>query len=288
MSTGSIVVAGLPGSGKTTFLAALWHLIFGRELPTELSLKDIARGDYTHLNAITDLWLRAEEQVRTLPGETQVVILNLQDRQQASIQITFPDVAGETFSRMWEHRECPVNFGEMLQSGNVLLFINANKIVHPLRVLDLNEQANALEEDATGVAGEEEPIPWSPELTPTQVQLVSLLSSLTEDPLNIGPRKLCVVLSAWDKAKEERLSPSDFLARQLPLLAQYLATNTTSWECRIYGVSAQGGDYDGAGKPREEAKQIRALNEPSRRIQITRDGVEEDYDLTTALMWLAT
>jgi len=288
MTTGSIVVAGLPGSGKTTFLAALWHLIFGRELPTELSFKDIARGDYTHLNAITDRWLRAEEQERTLPGETQVVSLNLLNGQNESVQITFPDVAGETFSRMWEHRECPVEVGEMLQSGNVLLFINANKIVTPLRVLDLNQQANALEEDAAGTAGEEELVAWSPQLTPTQVQLVSLLSSMSEDPLDIGPRKLCVVLSAWDKAKEERLSPLDFLARQLPLLAQYIATNAKIWECRIYGVSAQGGDYDGAGKRREQAQQMRAMNEPSRRILITRDGVKEQYDLTAALLWLAT
>lgn len=283
MASKQIVVVGLPGSGKTTFLAALWHLIFGREVPTALKFDSIARGDFAHLNAIADRWLRAEEQNRTLPADNQVVSLNLLDGIGQPAQITFPDLAGETFSRMWEQRECTPEVGAMLQDGNVLMFVNAVRITYPLSILDVNRQAGGL--GGVGEA-EQEPVPWSADMAPTQVQLVSLLSLLSEHPLDVGPRKLCVVLSAWDKAKGEGLSPTAFLAAKLPLLRQYLGSNAAAWELRIYGVSAQGGDYDGAGAKRAEAEQLRAMNEPSKRILLVPDALGESHDLTVPLAWL--
>lgn len=285
MAPKQILVVGLPGSGKTTFLAALWTLIFAREVPTTLKFNGIAQGDYTHINAIADQWLRAEEQNRTLSTDNQVVSLNLLDNSGQASRITFPDVAGETYSRMWEQRVCTVDVGEMLQDGNILLFINAVRITYPLTVLDINRHAGALGDldDA-----QQEPIPWSPDMAPTQVQIVSLLSLLSEPPLDIGPRKVCVVLSAWDKAAGEKLNPSEFLAAKLPLLHQYLGANAATWNLRVYGVSAQGGDYDGAGTQakRAEAEHLRAMDIPSKRILITQDGLSSSHDLTVPLAWL--
>ncbi len=149
MSTNAIVVVGLPSSGKTTFLAALWHLIFSREIPTVLSLEGIARGDHSHLNAIADRWLRAQEQERTLTDGNAFVSLNLLDATKQPAQIVFPDVAGEAFSRMWEQRECDPEIAEMLRQGNVLLFVNARRIEAPRWVLDVTTEAAALGEAGT-------------------------------------------------------------------------------------------------------------------------------------------
>lgn len=287
MSTNAIVVVGLPSSGKTTFLAALWHLIFSREIPTQLSLESIARGNHSHLNAITDRWLRAQEQERTLTDGNAVVSLNLLDAARQPVEIIFPDVAGETFSRMWEQRECAPEIAEMLQHGNVLLFINARRIETPRWVLDATTEAEALGE--AGTPDEDSPIAWSPALAPTQVQLVSLLSSLAEPPLFNGPRRLCVMLSAWDKAKGERLSPNEFVAKKLPLLHQFLLTNRAMWDWRIFGVSAQGGDYDSmknGSAPKQEAEHLRSVDVPANRILLTEDGTSESHDLTAPLTWL--
>lgn len=289
MTSSAIVVVGLPGSGKTTFLAALWHLIFGREMPTVLTLDSIAKGNQTHLNAIADRWLRAQEQERTLTNGDATVSLNLLDSEKRPACITFPDVAGEVFSKMWEQRECDPEIAEMLRQGNVVMFIKANRITAPLWILDVTQQAGALGEE--GADENEEPIPWSPALAPTQVQLVSLLSLLAELQLTTGRRKLCVMLSAWDKAKDEQLPPSDFLAAKLPLLSQFLLTNRDSWDWRVYGVSAQGGDYDSAKRgsaQKEEAEQLRNLNLASERIILTEDGLVEAHDLTAPLAWLTT
>ena len=45
MTQQSIVVLGLPGSGKTTFLAALWHLVFSRETETKLRFDSLKSGN---------------------------------------------------------------------------------------------------------------------------------------------------------------------------------------------------------------------------------------------------
>ncbi len=48
----SVVIIGLPASGKTTFLAALWHLVTARDVDTVLRFGTLRVGDAAHLNAI--------------------------------------------------------------------------------------------------------------------------------------------------------------------------------------------------------------------------------------------
>ncbi len=56
MAEGSVVIIGLPSSGKTTFLAALWHLITERDIETRLRFGDLRAGNATHLNVIAARW----------------------------------------------------------------------------------------------------------------------------------------------------------------------------------------------------------------------------------------
>ncbi|MGH8667449.1 MAG: hypothetical protein ACREUX_24605 [Burkholderiales bacterium] len=104
---------------------------------------------------------------------------------------------------------------------------------------------------------------------------------------HLGP-EYAVMLSAWDKASGEGLRPSDFLRVKLPLLQQYLTTNPHQWDMRVYGVSAQGGDYDevkAGAQPTKSAEDLRELDQPSTRIDLT-DGVSRSNDLTIPLAWL--
>lgn len=285
MSQDSIVVMGLPGSGKTTFLAALWQLVFNRERATQLTFDGLARGNYEHLNAIAARWRNAQMQERTLVGGNKIVSINMQDQQGHPAQITFPDVAGEAYRQMWEDRECEEGVSDTLRHGNVLLFIHANEIKAPLWVADIVAQTRALN---LPPESEETPVSWQPHLSPTQVQVVGLLSLLMSPPLDLGPRRVVVMLSAWDKARDERLSPVEFLRAKLPLLYQYLISNNNQWEWKVCGVSAQGGDYDevkeGAVES-EEARHLRALDEPTARIKINYDD-GDIHDLTAPLAWL--
>ena len=54
----------------------------------------------------------------------------------------------------------------------------------------------------------------------------------------------------------------------------------------MFGVSAQGGEYDEDDKPpREEAQRMRDVDIPSQRIKVVTEGAES-HDLTEPLTWL--
>src|SRR5271165_6669586 len=67
-------IIGLPGTGKTTFLAALWHLIDAGEVSTRLVLDKLI-GDHSYLNSIVEAWRRCEEVPRTsMAAEASVAV----------------------------------------------------------------------------------------------------------------------------------------------------------------------------------------------------------------------
>jgi hypothetical protein len=277
-----VVVLGLPGSGKTTFLAAFWHVVTSGEVDARLKLTSLRAGEASYLRAISDRWLGAKEQERTFQSGGRTVTLALHDGN-TEFQLSFPDLAGESFQQMWETRDCDDAVAASLRSAGVMLFIHADRIKSPGWIVDDLEQYRLL-----GLPVEPgSPIPWHPRLAPTQVQLVDLLQSLQSAPFDVGPRRVAVILSAWDRASAEGLAPEEYLARHLPLLSQYLQRACEpEWTVRIYGVSAQGGKYDELNGVRsEEADRMRAIDVPSRRIKVV-DLDEESHDLTAPLHWL--
>ena len=284
MAERSVIVIGLPASGKTTFLAALWHLITEREVDTLLRFRTLAIGTTEHLNQIAARWREAKVQDRTSIGGNRLVSMNLQDIGGTPVRITFPDVPGEAFLRMWEDRECEKEIETILCGGDVLLFIHADSIRPPQWVVDEVALSKAIGLEVP----EGEVVDWHPRLAPTQVQVVGLLQLLRQPPLDTGPRRLAIMLSAWDKAIGEGLSPEDYLTAKLPLLDQYLQSREDGWSWQIYGLSAQGGDYDSVSPdadPTAEAEWLRNLDSPSDRIRLV-ESESETNDLTRPLAWL--
>ena len=279
-----IVIIGLPASGKTTFLAALWHLVTMRDVDTVLEFGDLRVGDAAHLNVISRRWREAKVQDRTALAGNHMVSMNLVDASEQLVRVTFPDLAGEAYLPMWEERDCDPDIAEIIRTGEVVLFVHADAIRAPQWVLEEVSLSRAM-----GLpVPDDEAMEWHPRLAPTQVQLVDLLQLLRRPPLDIGPRRLVVMLSAWDKARGEGLTPEAYLSAKLPLLAQYLRRGADGWTWRVYGVSAQGGEYDpieerAARVP--EAEQLRNLDRPSTRIQLVGEGIQT-HDLTEPLAWL--
>lgn len=297
----TVVAMGLPESGKTTFLAALWHLLTNKKVLVRLSLEKLAAEEATYLRAIATRWAQAKKQERTFHSGNKTVKLTLKSEGGEVFDLTFPDIAGEAFSQMWEMRECTTAVADALRAIGILLFIHVDKIKPPGWIADdaaLAEglggapaEADAAAPDApAGVPGEGQAdgtVKWKPESSPTQVQLVDMLRCLQAPPLDVGPRKLAVVLSAWDKVENDEVSPERFLELHLPLLHQYLAHGlTTGWSHRTFGVSAQGAEYDDVkGPPSAEADRMRDMEIPSQRIKVV-VGDAVSHDLTEPVNWL--
>lgn len=288
MSKRSVVVMGLPGSGKTTFLAALWHLVSEKEVPCSLTYVSLQTDNIEHLHEIASQWRAAKKQERTAQGGDKLVSMILKAEGGDPQTVTFPDVAGEAFLQMWGLRECDETVAGWLKEPGVLLFIHADKVTVPKWVIDeklLMEDLGIPPEDE---AEAEEVVDWSPDVAPTQVQLVDLLQSMQTEPLDVGPRRLAIILSAWDKAAGRGLSPEEYLARRMPLLDQFLKHGLgPHWERRIYGISAQGGDYDDDTTTLPDAERLRDIDVPSQRILVVYAGSKSN-DLTEPLQWLLT
>jgi hypothetical protein len=287
-SEAAVVTVGLPESGKTTFLAALWHLIFSAERETVLRLKEVrSTGELGHLNAIAERWRAARQQDRTSITRPRFVDMSLLAEDGTPVRLVFPDIAGEAYRQIWEDRECDHEIGDMLTGDSgILLFIHADMIRFPTWISD---NLSALAHDAEASEGEAETQSWHPSMAPTQVKIVDLLSVIQDgSDQDAPPRRLAVMFSAWDKVEVEEMKPARFLATKLPLLDQYLRQNAGRWDVRVYGISAQGGEYDAVEVDRTaEARALLNLDSPSARIRLVHDTTTS-HDLTEPVAWLMT
>src|SRR6185437_6771301 len=90
-------IIGMPASGKTTFLAALWHLVTSGESQPVLQF-DRLDGDIQYLNVIAERWQRAEKALRTSQAEDHPIIMYLKDRATSvPVVLNFTDLSGERF-----------------------------------------------------------------------------------------------------------------------------------------------------------------------------------------------
>src|SRR6266508_2314627 len=277
------LIVGLPSAGKTTFLAALWHVVEYDGIDASLVL-DSLEGDREYLNEIRGRWLRCEPQRRTSSSSEASVTMSLRDRNAGTTtQVHMPDMSGESFRAQWTARRWTRHYDDLVSCCNgVMLFVHPIGVREPRRI----DEADALVA-ALGSAEEfvEQParsplIPaWNPDDAATQVQLVELRQF-------IGARsdrrlRLAIVISAWDIAGRTASSPEHWLRGRLPLLWQYGSANDDTWVTDIFGVSAQGGDF--------EKDADRLLNEhvPAKRIIVIK-GETKTHDITLPVKALMT
>lgn len=278
-----VLLIGLPATGKTSFLAALWYLVQHRQVTTRLRLKQFG-GDSSYLNQIANAWAEYELVPRTMTDSEKVVSMLLKDVQtEEPVNVTFPDLSGESFNLQWTTRQCTESYDEFLRSANgAILFLTPLNHRKPIRI----DMATPLVEIIVGGKKIDDPVqdtslplaPWNPERVPTQVEIVELLQFISSRDYFDPPFRLAVVVSAWDRLVNLKRSPSEWLSDECPLLDQFLASNKDKFETAVYGVSAQGDDYSHTAQLIDK--------KPSERIQVTGRNVGNPHDLTEPLLWL--
>jgi GTPase SAR1 family protein len=270
----SITICGLPESGKTTFIAALWHLVTESVNPYQLRLASLFGCDNTYLNEISAKWRRVEKQARTDLRSFNPIIMNLKNSSDKNISLSIPDISGEAFSQMWEKRKCDRLACEAIKkTTGLLLFINITNIKYPITIIEQNIQ---MKKSGKTYAKDEELVKWDERLAPTQAQLVDIMQSFSLPPIEVKLNRVAILLTAWDAAKP-KVRPEDFLQEELCLLHQYISNNIPEW--KVYGVSAQGGSL-------EMSQQLKAMDLPSERIIVETDG-KRTNDLSLPIAWLA-
>jgi hypothetical protein len=276
-----LVMIGLPESGKTTFLAALFHLVrVDNGIETSLVLAEMP-GERAYFLDIERTWLQLDSMEHSVHPDPTDTRLKLRNRAGRLFEVHIPDVSGEVFDRLWEQGVWHDKVQRLTQDAfGVLIFVRADDVRRPdvLEVLKGEEAVDLSVADAEAASAADDG--WRPEDVPTQTKLADLVEQVERVA---GPIPIAIVVSAWDVAERSGETPEQWLRLQLPLLWQMLESAKDVRQFRIFGVSAQGGDV------REPAvkEELAARTPPATRI-LVRDGVATSSDLTAPLTWLLT
>lgn len=284
MNPNRYLVFGFQSSGKTTFAAALWHLVDSREVQTALE-KGKHVGDFRYLEEIAQSWCEGWQVERTKTQQVEQIKINLlHPGSGTELVLEFADLSGETYEKAFATRLCPPTFVDLVKdSSGLLLFVSADRLLDDVTILDAFAGEEAEQAGPEDDQGDE--APWDPAKTPLQVQIVDLLQALRFMPFVKRPFKVAVIVSAWDLTEET--SADSWLAKKMPLLDQYLRHGDVAAEVRVYGVSAQGGQLSKKGEPAgPDRDRLLALDRPSERIKIVGTDVLA-HDLTGPLLWLS-
>lgn len=304
-SSEKILLFGLPGSGKTSFLAALVHYVDADIVGKNLRQYQLS-SNTTYISSIVQRWLKGEKQERTkitASSNTKTVadlyLENVISSDKSTLHI--PDFYGETFANQFFDRNMEIDILEQIKSSNgLLLFISPDKIKEPILIEEVrvaNIVADQINEELKSeVFGDSQDIPsidqtaeeilvqYDIEETPTQLVLIDLLEAHTEY-INFPILNLAVVISAWDIVQKDMstLKPLKWIEITLPMFYQYLVANSGQINFRVFGISAQGGDVE---DPLEIARLV-ALPEPADRIVVQEDA-EPHKNIASPIEWLIT
>lgn len=268
------LIAGMPNSGKSTFIAALRHLLVSGGADTALEFVRFA-DDEKHLDFLEEQWVKCEEIPRTRGQTDTWVRFHLRDKVSgAEVEITLPDLSGEAFRQPASTGICRKTlFDAIVASDAVMLFTNSNRAIDDLMIHELNELYG--EEDEPHSMPDE---PFNPDKMPEEALLVELLQVFNRKPLTPKRRRMAVIVSAWDVGEREGMTPAEWFNEKRPMLADYLSFSGHLWDFRIYGVSALGGAL-----PKDRETLQKAV--PATRIKVVGPEVSEN-DITIPMKWL--
>ena len=289
MSTAAnLLFMGLPGSGKTTFLAAVWHVLADSSSETRLKLKGRS-VERRYLHQIAADWQACSQVQRTKVESEELVVLSLASGD-TEFELTVPDLSGEAFEQQLVDRKIAVGHNKNIQRATgFVLFVHprvkdGTRLTYSRQLCAVLDGAPIQPALARGAGGNAPPSsiePWSIEKLPTQVALVELLQFALESAARRV--RVAVVISAWDLVEKASFTgtPQEFLSREMPLLRQFLDSNNDRLEHTVFGVSAQGGDIT----VDEQKKALLDLADALKRIKVLH-GTEASQDITKPIAWL--
>jgi hypothetical protein len=270
-----VVMLGMPETGKSTYMTALFIALEAQRVKTRMKLASYA-GDRTYVNRLAEQLRDLKSLDHTQFGTEGEMTLDLEDDSGRIFSLTIPDHSGETLDRALTRRAISDHVAEAIgECQGLVLFLHPDTINPGSTVADADKIIAALGATSTQPA-REKPRDWSNNLARTDVQMVDALQEVSA---NATPAlRVSIVISAWDIARLSAPNPYRWLQQEMPLLTQYLANNADHLTSRVFGVSAQGGNYE------TDREELLAKEASSRTIVI--GDCCEPHDLSAVIAWL--
>jgi Double-GTPase 1 len=233
VSEARVTLLGLPLTGKSTFIGALWHFV---EEPSIDSIREASLpGDRSHVQALADHVRELSEIDRTGHDADERFEVPVEFPGAGTVTLVIPDHSGEQLQGLVERRIWPELLREELATTSALiLFVNPDTTRPPLELHLL---------DGTAHEQGEQP-EYSNSRACTAAQLIDGLESVIEATRERWPMRVAVAISAFDRVGD--VTPAEWLDKRLPALAAMLANDPARVQSATFGISAQGGRREDA------------------------------------------
>lgn len=280
MKTTKFFMVGMPGSGKTTYLAMLSNmLVYGcKDVKLSKKVEDMPEG-YEYFSKFGMQLLECKELDRTQTLAYNNLRIPLWDALGNEYLLDVPDISGEVFRDLVKDRRITQKIMDRIRESDCLLFFINFKNMSWERRIPL--QREKFEEKNIEVKKKEiADLNLTDKREANQSEVVELLQTLLD--LKLNRPYIRFVLSAWDMVETEKgkdILPSKFVEETFPLLYQFVETNSKYFKAEYWGVSAQGGDFQNL----EDVKRIE--EEEYNAIKVIEPTGKRSSDLT-ALLYL--
>ena len=284
----AVLLIGVRDAGKTNFISRLWLAL---EAAQGILAKAGLPSDLDYLATGADHLLKGEFAERTPPDvrdATEIPVKNTSNGHEFLGTLIVPDLPGEQVLSVFRTRQWSNEWEDRIGPGcGCLLFIrvDSNELIAPLDWLNCHHlfggplPAVQSENDGTDKAK-----------PPTQVVLVDWLQFLrkafSERVSGTYKPRVGIVVAAWDLVPHDQKEkgPGVWVAANLPLLAQYVETNSDDFEFQYFGVSVASGDL----KADEEFRKAYLKGDPRTAGEVVHSlsgAVETSGDMTLPVAW---
>lgn len=269
-------IAGLPGVGKTTYIAALWDIIMRQAQRLSLEFTTTP-DDMTYLNDIREYWMRMRVIERSkipAPSYIKMNLIRISDNQK--MVLNMPDFMGEQYQRIIDHTLAD-SIKEWINTADGMLFF-IDKLEEDASKDDLEED-DYEEQIADRNQEKQDALALTVDRMMITSQNLMVLKYIWANAPKI--RKLAICISSWDKKSQEGFSPEGYLENRSPVLYHFIKYHFRN--VVYYGVSAQGFDYNNLNDKKEEMTQ---KTQNSIRAFIIDEKGQDSPDLTIPLNYL--
>ena len=231
------VLLGEQATGKSSLLVALYGALVNHRAGELRVVRTV--DDVEFLSRGLQAFGQRQSVRRTAVDSDERLLIELAHGER-TVTIDLPDRSGELLKHMLDARVWDPELRRQLAAASgALLFLRADQ---PVASEPLAANGTAVVPD--GDASAAPAVQWTPAHMPADVRMVDLLQEVLEERSGAFP--LVVAISAWDTVEARGLPPRGWLAERAPLLEQFLTSNGHQLPNAVFGVSAQGGAFNGA------------------------------------------
>ena len=226
MNMTKCMIAGLPGSGKSTYIGALWYCLMHPDNIEGIKLvadKMNLADDLTVLNRLSDAYKNMKLIDRNYSDQNETVQINLKVADSdTKLQVEVPDFLGENFRDLVELKESAL-VSEWLKDTDTLVYF-------------MNEITPPEFEDDHGPEDDEKPMPAKevPQFSIKTISAVAMNIMVLKCLLNKKSfKKVVIVLSWWDKNTDNGVVPNNpqkYLKEYSPALFNFIQHHIPNFE----------------------------------------------------------